>query len=342
MDKRFIVILLLIILAIISMIFSITIGAAEISASETVRVILDCLQGGAGGGSEKIPGEYIILNIRLPRILLGFLVGASLAVAGVSFQGLMQNPLADPYTIGVSSGAAVGAALAFLLPASSGLLSILTIPLLGFLGGGATLFVVYQMARIGGKVPVITLLLAGVVVSSFLSAVISVIMLFAGEALRGIFFWLAGGLAAKGWLHVLIISPYFILGGALLFYYTRDLNVLLMGEEAALSLGVEVEKVKRNILLAASLVTAAAVSVSGMIGFVGLIIPHATRMIVGPDHRFLLPAAAVAGGIFLIWADIVARVILVPSEIPVGIITAFLGAPFFMYLLRKRRHDFRF
>ncbi|MGI5876858.1 MAG: FecCD family ABC transporter permease [Dethiobacteria bacterium] len=341
MDRRFIIIIVLIFLAIISIIFSTTIGAANISAADTVKVILNHLKGNTGSPAD-VSESYIILNIRLPRILLGFLVGASLAVAGVSFQGLMQNPLADPYTIGVSSGAAVGAALAFLLPVSAGWLSILTIPLMGFLGGGIALFAVYQMAHIGGKVPVITLLLAGVVVSSFLSAVISVIMLFAGEALRGIFFWLAGGLAAKGWLHVGIILPYFFLGGALLFYYTRDLNVLLMGEDTALSLGVEVEKVKRNILFAASLVTAAAVSVSGMIGFVGLIIPHAVRMVVGPDHRFLLPASAVSGGIFLVWADIVARVILLPSEIPVGIITAFLGAPFFMYLLRKRRHDFRF
>lgn len=335
------VIIFLFIFLIISIILSTAIGAAEIS----FRTAGDIIIGQSFGFNfSEVEAKYetIIWEIRLPRVVLAFFVGASLAMAGAAFQGLLQNPLADPYTIGVSSGAAVGATIGFLLPAVAFIPRLLTIPIFGFLGGGLALFVVYQMARIGGKVPVVTLLLAGVVVSSFLSAVISMLMIFSGEALHGIFFWLAGGLSGRGWGHVGIMIPYFLLGGIVLFYFSRELNVLLAGEETALSLGIEVEKVKRNILLAASLVTAAAVSVSGMIGFVGLIIPHAVRIVIGPDHRFLLPSSILTGGIFLLWADAFARTVLAPGEIPVGIITAFLGAPFFMYLLRKKRHDFKF
>ncbi len=334
--------LLLLLLLLISMVLSASIGVADISSADTGRIILERVLGISAGEEVEDSWRAIILNIRLPRVILGLLVGASLATAGVAFQGLLQNPLADPYTIGVSSGAAVGATLAFLLPLAGLVPQVLVVPVFGFLGGGAALFAVYQLAKVGGKVPVVTLLLAGVVISSFLSAIISILMIFAGEALRGIFFWLAGGLAGRGWSHVAIITPYFLLGSSILFFYTRDLNLILMGEEAASSLGVEVERVKKIVLIAASGVTAAAVSVSGMIGFAGLIVPHAMRIVVGPDHRYLLPASALAGGIFLIWADVFARMFLAPSEIPVGIITAFLGAPFFMYLLRKKRHDYRF
>jgi len=192
------------------------------------------------------------------------------------------------------------------------------------------------------RLPVVTVLLAGVVVSSFLSAVISLGMLFAGEQMRNIFFWLAGGLGQKGWSLLGLIIPYFIIGLAVLLYLARDLNLILLGEEDALSLGVEVERTKRWILVAASLITAGAVSVSGMIGFVGLIVPHAMRILIGPDHRYLFPAALLGGGIFLVAADTFARTVIAPAEIPVGIVTAFLGAPFFIYLLRRNREKYRF
>lgn len=186
------------------------------------------------------------------------------------------------------------------------------------------------------------MLLAGVVVSSFFSALISLTMILAGQQLRSVFFWIAGGLGMRGWKYVLPVLPYFGAGLLVLLYFSRDLNLILLGEEAALSMGVEVERVKRAVLVTASLVTAGAVSVSGMIGFVGLIVPHALRILVGPDHRFLLPFSALGGGIFLVLADTFARTVMAPVEIPVGVITAFVGAPFFLLLLRRHREKYRF
>lgn len=314
------------------------IGAVGVPAREVVGIIWGELSGSLTGPAA--PAETIILQVRLPRILLGFLIGASLSVAGTAFQGLLRNPLADPYTIGVSSGAAVGAtaALLFFPGAASGFI----IPLCGFAGALLALFTVYSLGSVGGRLPVVTVLLAGVVVSSFLSAVISLGMLFAGEQMRNIFFWLAGGLGQKGWSLLTLVIPYFTIGLAVLLYLARDLNLILLGEEDALSLGVEVERTKRWVLIAASLITAGAVSVSGMIGFVGLIVPHAMRILVGPDHRYLFPASLFGGGIFLVAADTFARTIISPAEIPVGIVTAFLGAPFFIYLLRRHRGKYRF
>lgn len=314
------------------------IGAVGVPPRDVAGIIWGALRGTLS--RPAVPAETIILQVRLPRILLGFLIGASLSVAGTAFQGLLQNPLADPYTIGVSSGAAVGATAAMLFFPDAA--SAFTIPLCGFAGALLALFTVYRLGSVGGRLPVVTVLLAGVVVSSFLSAVISLGMLFAGEQMRNIFFWLAGGLGQKGWSLLGLIIPYFIIGLAVLLYLARDLNLILLGEEDALSLGVEVERTKRWILVAASLITAGAVSVSGMIGFVGLIVPHAMRILIGPDHRYLFPAALLGGGIFLVAADTFARTVIAPAEIPVGIVTAFLGAPFFIYLLRRNREKYRF
>lgn len=316
------------------------IGAVAVPPGETLRIILSRI---GFGGTEGIRQTTvaIIANLRLPRVLLGALIGASLALAGVTFQGLLRNPLADPFTIGVSSGAAVGATLALLLRQRLQLDFPHMIPVFAFAGALLAMYFVYNLAKIGGQVPVVTLLLAGVVVSSFLSAVISLLMVFAGENMQGIFFWLSGGLIMRSWPQLWFVLPYLILGFTVLYAHARELNILLMGEEAAHHLGVKVETVKKILLVTASLVTAAAVSVSGMIGFVGLIIPHAVRIVTGPDHRVLMPASAMVGAIFLIWADVVARTSLAPQEIPVGIITAFVGAPFFIYLLRKKKKDIR-
>ncbi|HHX73427.1 MAG TPA: iron chelate uptake ABC transporter family permease subunit [Firmicutes bacterium] len=317
------------------------IGAVAIPPGETLRIIVARLTGQLE--LEGIPANTvsIIWQLRLPRVLLGALVGAALALSGVSFQGLLRNPLADPFTIGVSSGAATGATLAIFLRQFFGLSFPQMVPLFAFAGALVALFFVYNLARIGGQVPVVTLLLAGVVVSSFLSAIISLLMVFAGENMQGIFFWLSGGLLLRSWPEIWFVLPYLTAGFLVLIAFARDLNVLLMGEEAAMSLGVNVEKTKKILLLTASLVTAAAVSVSGMIGFVGLVIPHAVRLVTGPDHRILLPASALVGATFLVWADVVARTVLAPQEIPVGIITAFVGAPFFIYLLRKKKREIR-
>ncbi len=344
MTSRPIIIVLLICLAVFSLVITTTIGVAEISFVNVGRMIINRIPYFSEFIQEDWPStwETIIFNMRLPRVVLGFIVGASLSIAGAAFQGLLRNPLADPHTIGVSSGAALGATLAIFLQSIYGLSIMGGIPFFAFIGASLALLFVYNLSRVGNNIPVVTLLLAGVVVSSFLSAVISLLMLLAGEHIRGIYFWLAGGLSLKTWSHVIMVLPYVIVGSSAIFYWSRDLNVILLGEEAASNLGIDVNRVKIIILVAASLITGAAVSVSGMIGFVGLIIPHAVRMIVGPDHRILIPTSALVGGLYLIWMDSAARTLLAPTEMPVGIITAFLGAPFFIYLLRSKRKDFHF
>ncbi|NLZ94135.1 MAG: iron chelate uptake ABC transporter family permease subunit [Firmicutes bacterium] len=339
--NKFLLYSLLLSVLVLSVVLATAIGAVAIPPGETFRIILARLTGLFTVADIPTSTQSIIWNLRFPRVLLGLLIGASLALAGVSFQGLLRNPLADPFTIGVSSGAAVGATVAILLRQVYQFNFPQMVPLFAFVGAFLAMFFVYNLAKIGGQVPVVTLLLAGVVVSSFLSAVISLLMVFAGENMQGIFFWLSGGLIMRSWTEIWFVLPYLLIGSVILYTYARDLNVLLMGEEAALTLGVNVERTKKILLVTASLVTAAAVSVSGMIGFVGLIIPHAVRIVTGPDHRTLLPASALVGASFLIWADVVARTVMAPKEIPVGIITAFVGAPFFIYLLRKKKSEIR-
>lgn len=341
--RRLSIFLVLVLALLVTIVLGAAIGAVPVPPGLAFRVVLSRLAGG-GFDVEEISRSTmnIIWNLRIPRVILGALVGASLALAGTTFQGLLRNPLADPFTIGVSSGAAAAATLAMLIRQLTGFNMPHLIPLSAFAGAVLTLVFIYNLAKIGGRIPVVTLLLSGVVVSSFLSAVISLMMVLAGENMQGIFFWLSGGLMSRSWHHLAFVIPYLLVGSIILYVYARDLNILLLGEESALSLGVNVEATKKLLLATASMVTAAAVSVSGMIGFVGLIVPHAVRIITGPDHRVLLPASALSGAIFLIWADVLARTILAPQEIPVGIITAFLGAPFFIYLLRQKKSEIRF
>lgn len=285
-------------------------------------------------GSWPANYEAIVLDVRLPRLLCGVVVGSALACAGCTMQGMFRNPMASPYIVGVSSGAAFGASLAIVLgivPAS------LTIPLMAFLFATLTVFLVYNIARIRGRVPVETLLLSGIAVGAFFSALVSFLQYISGEKLAGIVFWLMGGLWASGWNEVIVALPLVVLGMGGMMFFSRDLNIMLIGEEHALDLGVETERVKRIVLILASLVTASAVAISGIIGFVGLIIPHIMRILVGPDHRILLPASCLAGAMFLVLTDMLARTVIQPTELPVGIITALFGAPFFLYLLRRRK-----
>ncbi|MBS4030770.1 MAG: iron chelate uptake ABC transporter family permease subunit [Clostridiales bacterium] len=344
MNKRVLLFAGLLAALLLTIIAATAIGTASVPPAVTLQIVLAKL-GWPGGpeGLAEIPRSTvsIIWNLRLPRVILGALVGASLALAGVTYQGMLRNPLADPFTIGVSSGAAAGATFALFFRQVYQLNFPHMIPLFAFIGALMAMFFVYNLAKIGGQVPVVTLLLAGVVISSFLSAVISLLMVLAGENMQGIFFWLSGGLMMRSWPQLWFVGPYLAVGSVILYAYARDLNILLLGEEAALHLGVQVDSTKKILLVTASLVTAAAVAVSGMIGFVGLIIPHAVRIVTGPDHRVLLPASALVGAVFLIWADVVARTVMAPQEIPVGIITAFVGAPFFIYLLRKKKTEIR-
>jgi len=274
--------------------------------------------------------ETIVRRLRLPRIVLAAVVGFALAAAGTVMQGFFRNPMADPSIIGVSSGAAVGAVATIALP--------LAVPFglqtAAFVGALLTAFAVYLIATEGGRTPVATLLLAGVAVQSLLSALISYLLLEAGESLEKALYWMMGYLHNSSWEQVEVTLPLALLAFAVLFAYARDLNVLLLGEEDAAALGIGVERTKRILLGVASIITAAAVAVAGVIGFVGLIVPHMMRLVVGPDHRILLPTSALAGATFLVATDTLARA--GPEQLPVGIVTAAVGAPFFLYLLRRR------
>ena len=274
--------------------------------------------------------ETIIRGIRLPRIVLGAVVGFALAAAGTVMQGFFRNPMADPSIIGVSSGAAVGAVATIALSVSGPF----SIQAAAFVGAVVTAFAVYLIATEGGRTPVATLLLAGVAIQTFLGAVVSYLLLQAGESLEQALYWLMGRLHNAAWSDVAVTAPVALACVFVLGAYTRDLNALLLGEEDAHTLGIEVERTKRVLLAVSSVVTAAAVAVAGAIGFVGLVVPHMMRLLVGPDHRVLLPTSAIAGAAFLVATDTVARA--GPVEVPVGIVTAALGAPFFLYLLRTR------
>ncbi|MFC6961498.1 vitamin B12 ABC transporter permease BtuC [Halocatena marina] len=274
--------------------------------------------------------QIIVNRLRLPRIVLAAVVGFALSTAGTVMQGFFRNPMADPSIIGVSSGAAVGAVatLVFSLSIPFGLQGI------AFLSALVTAFSVYLIATKNGRTPVATLLLAGVAVQTFLGAVVSYMLLQAGRSINTVLHWLMGDLARASWNDVTISLSISLIAFVLLCVFTRDLNVLLLGEEDARTLGINVERTKRILLAVSSLITAAAVSVAGVIGFVGLIVPHMLRLLVGPDHRILLPTSAIAGAVFLVATDTIARS--GTAQLPVGIVTAALGAPFFLYLLRRR------
>jgi iron complex transport system permease protein len=280
--------------------------------------------------------ETIVWVIRLPRVVMAALAGAGLALAGATYQGIFRNPMADPYVIGVSSGGALGAVLAMVAGVGRGL-GAYAVPACAFAGALLTLAVVYYLARVEGRLPVIALLLAGVAVSTTLSAVISLLIVLSRQRLEQVIFWLMGGFTYARWPTIGLALPYLVIGALTLFWRRRELNALLLGDEAAAHLGVEVEVVKRQLLAAAALITAAVVSVSGLIGFVGLVIPHTARLLLGADHRWLLPGAALAGATGLVLADALARTVLSPAELPVGVVTALVGGPFFLVLLARRK-----
>jgi len=314
-----------------TVVFALAIGPTEISPLLIVKILVAKLIDISKHWPDYF--ESIIIGVRLPRILLASIVGAGLGIAGCSMQGLFRNPMASPYVTGIASSSAFGASLVIILGLSPN-----WIAPSAFLFSVSCAFLVYSIAKVRGKVPVGTLLLAGIAISLFFSALVSFTQYLAGEReLRQIVFWLMGGLWQSNWEKVAMSLPLILLGSLGISFFNRDLNILLSGEEAALDLGVDVENVRRMVLVLASLVTAASVASCGIIGFVGLIIPHIMRIIVGPDHRILLPSSFLAGAIFLLWTDTLARKIIAPSELPVGIITAILGVPFFLFLLRQKK-----
>jgi len=341
-SSRWKIILVALVLALfLTLIVSLNIGYASISFSQILAILgkqIPFLSGSINSASISPSSQAIIILIRLPRVLAAALVGAGLAAAGVIYQGIFRNPMADSYLLGASAGASVGYSIAVLYVSSA-----LTIVGLGiaqtfaFIFALLTVFLVLFISRVGHRIPITTLLLSGVVVNIFLLAMETLMELHSGQALTGIIAWLAGGFSDIVWLQVSAVMPFVIIGIAITFFFTRDLNMLSMGDETAQHLGVNTEKVRQLLLVIASLMTAAAVAISGVIGFVGLIIPHMTRLAIGPDHRILLPASAVVGAMFLVICDAVARVATGASELPVGVITALVGTPFFIYLLRRRK-----
>lgn len=323
-------------LLIISILTALSLGSVKVPFSATFRIILNQLPLLEFAQDWSDTQESIIVDLRLPRVFVAVLIGAMLGTAGVAFQGVLRNPLADPYILGISSGAAVGAAGAILLVnGASFYWAKIAVPLFAFGGAILSLIMVFVLAWQRKRDPV-TLILAGVVIQSFLGAVLSFSVTVSGDKLRSIVFWMMGSLVSAGWSDFLFLLPYLVICFLLIFAYYRNLNILSLGEQAAEHLGMNVERIKVLILVAASLLTAAAVSVVGIIGFVGLIVPHMVRIIAGPDHKILIPASCLAGAVFLLWSDTLARMIIPAMEIPIGVITALAGAPFFGYLLKKR------
>ena len=326
----------------LSIVASATLGTANITMLESLRVVINQLPiFGRLVDISHISANHVVIiqSIRLPRIILSVLVGIGLSITGVSFQGMLRNPMADPFVIGISSGAALGATIGIILKLQMNIFGISSVSLLAFIGALITTFLVYNMAKINSKVPVTTLLLAGIAVGQFLTAIISFLMVVFSRDMNRIIFWTLGSFSTKSWTQVKMVILPVLAGWGLLRFYAKDLNAMLLGEESAQHLGIEVEKTKKILLSLNAFIIAMVVSVSGIIGFVGLIIPHIVRLMVGPDHRILIPACGLVGGIFMLFADTVARMIIAPMEIPVGIITALFGGPFFIFLLRRKKNS---
>ncbi|CAK7081249.1 iron chelate uptake ABC transporter family permease subunit [Tissierella sp.] len=339
-DKYGFILIVLFLVLILSIGFFAVIGTANISSIDTFRIVgskLPIIKKYIDVSDIEKSYQTIIWSIRLPRVLLGILVGASLSMAGTAFQGIFKNPMADPYVIGISSGAALGASIAIILGVNIAFINISTISIFAFIGALGAVFTVYNIARIKNKVPVTTLLLAGIAIGQFLTAIMSFLMVIYSKDMAKIIYWTLGSLAGKGWEPLIKISIPVIISMIFINFFARDLNIMLTGEESAQSLGVDVEKTKIYILILGTFMVSMVVSIAGIIGFVGLIIPHIVRIILGPDNRIILPASAFVGGIFMVSADTIARTIISPVEIPVGIITALFGGPFFLYLLRKSK-----
>ncbi len=324
--------------SILSIIAGISIGTVSVPPIDILTII------GAKIFRLELPSTIdtmfvnIVYSIRLPRVILAFLVGGSLAVAGAAFQGLLRNPLADPYTLGVSSGASVGAVVTLFFQLSIPFIGIFTLPFLSIICSIITVILVLSFAqKVERSMKVETIILTGIIFSSFLGSLISLMIALTGEELRQIIGWLLGSVSMRGWDYVKIILPFFLLGIVLIGFNAKELNAMSFGEEQAQHLGIHVQRRKLLILVSSSILTGSAVAVSGTIGFVGLVVPHFVRQLVGHNHVHLLPLSILLGGGFLVLADLVARTIITPSELPIGVITALIGAPIFGYILMKKR-----
>ncbi|HKV47311.1 MAG TPA: iron ABC transporter permease [Candidatus Acidoferrales bacterium] len=322
---------MLLVLLFITVVISLRMGAYPITVPEIVTTLFDRM----AGRTDQTPSTFllVVFGLRLPRIALGIIVGAALSTAGAGFQALLRNPLADPYVLGVSSGAALGAIMSLIFtPHVAGAIQIAS-----FVGAGVTIAIVFLLGRRGGQLDAATLLLAGIIMTSFLSAVIMFLMTtLSGRDLRGIAFWVMGDLQTPPVIGLKWLFLILIVAAGCIYTTTSDLNLILTGEQEARHLGVNVRRVKLVVYVASSILTGLAVSVSGSIGYVGLLVPHVMRMLFGTDYRLLVPTSAIGGAILIVVADMLARTVLGTTEIPVGAMTALAGAPVFIYLMRRR------
>jgi iron complex transport system permease protein len=322
-------------LLITALILSVAIGAVYIPPASILRIIFEALSLQSDPEILSDTMATIVVQLRLPHTVLIAMAGAALAASGAGYQGLFQNPLADPYLIGVASGAGLGAVLAMSLNWPSNLLGFFSIPVAAFVGAALTVIIVYRLARFGNVLSTTNLILAGVAVGSFASALTSFIMLRSEGEVRRAIAWLLGGSTLSGWSPVIASLPYIVLSLGMLIASGYALNVLQFGDEQAKQLGLPVERIKIFIIIAASLATATAVAFTGVIGFVGLIVPHMIRILWGPNYRNLIPLSILAGATTLLIADLLARTLFAPQEVPIGVITALAGAPFFIWVLRR-------
>lgn len=336
--RRWLVLIGLLVASVVVVLVSSCFGAARVSGRDLLAALLELVTVGRIDGAVDETTGAILFQIRLPRVLMGFLVGGTLAIVGATLQALLRNALADPYVLGVSSGAALGVALAMLLGLGTIAAVVSVLPLWGFAGGLMALILIYRLAQSHGRLPIHSLLLAGVILNAMLTAVIMFITSIMDPARSaGLMAWLMGSLTPQNWTGLAGIALYVAIGVLLLLHQAPALNLLTQGEDQARSLGIDTERIKQRIYVLTALLTGAVVSVSGMIGFIGMLIPHAVRMAIGSDHRLLMPASAFVGGMFLVLSDTVARTAFAPAEIPVGVVTALAGGPFFLYLLLWRK-----
>jgi len=334
-DRRFMLsMLLLLSLLLAALVLSLGWGAVFVPPKDVLNALFSPLAPGVS------PTEAaIVQELRLPRVLLAAVIGGGLAAAGAAFQGLFRNPLADPFVVGASGGAALGATLAIILGLTWGFAGFGPVPLAAFVGALLAVFVVYSVAQVGGKATGIALLLAGAAVSTLLSAAVSLLMLLSNETLHEVFAWVMGGFSGRSWPHLWSSGPYLLVGLATLWLMARPLDALASGEEMAQSLGLSLIYARGIIVGAASLATAAAVAAGGIIGFVGLVAPHIARLLFGAAHSRTIPASALIGALLLLLADDLARTVIAPVELPVGIVTSLLGGAFFLYVLKVRQRD---
>ncbi len=339
----YIKILLVMMLLLLLMLGSILFGSIHISIEECFRIIGSHIPGiNKWIHMEDIKASHvtIVMNLRLPRMILALFAGMGLSVAGCVYQGVFSNPMADPYLLGVSSGAALGATVAILFQTTGSFLAFGSVSIMAFLGAILVLLFVFNMAKSNGKLPTITLILSGIAINYFISSFIALLMLFNRKQLESVYFWTLGSFKDASWMKIVFIAVVVFSMVFFIYRYYRELNMIMVDEEQAHTLGVSTEKVKKTLLIAASFMVAVIVATCGIIGFVGLITPHAARIIVGPNHKRLIPFSMVLGGVFMVLSDTLARSLLHNAEISVGIITALFGVPFFLILLLKNKKSF--